>query len=91
MQHTHMHSHIHTCRETHVCTHMPGHADSTHMDRDLGTRDTDMYVMDLGEQAHRHGHMNMWTHRHTCTRALTRKCTQSLIGTCTWALTDTHA
>ena len=23
-----------------------------HMDRDLGTRDTDMYVMDLGEQAH---------------------------------------
>ena len=64
VQHTHMHSHIHTCRETHVCTHMHGHADSTHMDRDLGTRDTDMYVMDLGEQAHRHGHMNMWTHGH---------------------------
>lgn len=51
---------------------MHGHADSTHMDRDLGTRDTDMYVMDLGEQAHTHGHMNMWTHRHMYTRTHTQ-------------------
>ena len=43
MQHTHMHTvtHIHAERRM-----------RTHMDRDMGTRDTDMCVMDLGEQAH---------------------------------------
>ena len=34
---------------------MHGHADSTHMDRDLGTRDTDVYMM---EWVSRHTHMD---------------------------------
>lgn len=40
---------IHACTDMQTCT---------HMDRDMGTRDTDMYVMDLGEQAH----TQTWTH-----------------------------
>ena len=53
VQHTHMHTVTYIHAERHVCAHTcMGTQTCMHMDRDLGTRDTDMYVMDLGEQAH---------------------------------------
>lgn len=48
-----MHTVTYIHAERHVCAHTcMGTQTCMHMDRDLGTRDTDMYVMDLGEQAH---------------------------------------
>ena len=72
MCNTHMHTvtHIHAerCMCIHTCMDMQT---CTHLDRDMGTCDTDMYVMDLGVQAHTqiwtHGSVDTQTHMYTCT------------------------
>lgn len=86
MCNTHMHTVTHMHAERCMCIHT-----CTHLDRDMGTCDTDMYVMDLGEQARtdvdtwKCGHTGTDVHAHPHAHAQS----QALIGTCPWALTHT--
>lgn len=77
----------HTCTQSHTYVQRDTCARTW---TDMGTRDTDMYVMDLGEQAHTqtwtHEHVDTQTHMHSHTHTEHTQ-SQPLTGTCTWVLT----